>query len=124
MTEPQAHLYRWHDVASEQLSPTIARRVIMTDRVTLAQFELDAGAIVATHSHEQEQLTYIEQGLLRLWLGADDSQVHDLAAGEVLHIPSNLPHRAEAIEATRATDVFSPRREDWLDGMDSYLRGR
>jgi quercetin dioxygenase-like cupin family protein len=123
MTEPQARAHRWQDLDSEQLSPTITRRMIMTDRVTLAQFELAAGAIVATHVHEQEQLTYIERGRLRLWLGADESQVHDVGAGEVLHIPSNLPHRAEAIETTLATDVFCPRREDWLAGTDSYLRG-
>lgn len=124
MTEPIANLYRWHDVDSEQLSPTIARRMIMADGVTLAQFELEAGAIVATHVHEHEQLTYIERGRLRLWLGEDESQIHDVGAGEVLHIPSNLPHRAEAIETTRATDVFCPRREDWLAGTDNYLRGK
>ena len=124
MTEPQAHLYRWQDLESEQLSPTVTRRMIMADRVTLAQFRLEAGALIATHSHEHEQLTYIEEGLLRLWLGEDEAQVHDVGAGEVLHIPSNLPHRAEAIETTRATDVFCPRRDDWLAGTDSYLRGR
>jgi quercetin dioxygenase-like cupin family protein len=123
MTEPQASTHRWKDIDSEQLSPTIARRMIMAERVTLAQFELAAGAIVATHVHEHEQLTYIERGRLRLWLGEHESQVHDVAAGEVLHIPPNLPHRAEAIETTLATDVFCPRREDWLAGTDSYLRG-
>jgi quercetin dioxygenase-like cupin family protein len=124
MTEPKANLYRWRDVEREQLSPTVARQMIMSDRVTLAQFHLEAGAVVATHSHESEQLTYIEEGLLRLWLGESEDQVHDVGAGEVLHIPSNLPHRAEAIETTRATDVFCPRREDWLDGSDAYLRSR
>jgi quercetin dioxygenase-like cupin family protein len=124
MREPQAHLYRWRDLDNDQLSPTISRRMIMADGVTLAQFELATGAIVAPHSHEHEQLTYIESGRLRLWLGEDDSQVHEVGAGEVLHIPSNLPHRAEAIETTRATDVFCPRREDWLDGTDAYLRGK
>jgi len=123
MTEPQAHFYRWRDLESDQLSPTVARRMIMADRVTLAQFRLEAGALVATHAHEHEQLTYIEEGLLRFWLGANEDQVHEVGAGEVMHIPSNLPHRAEAIETTRATDVFCPRREDWLDGSDSYLRG-
>jgi quercetin dioxygenase-like cupin family protein len=121
MTEPQASAHRWQDLDSEQLSPTITRRTINTERVTLAQFEL-AGALVATHAHEHEQLTYIERGRLRLWLGEDESQVHDVGAGEVLHIPSNLPHRAEALETTLATDVFCPRREDWLAGTDSYLR--
>jgi quercetin dioxygenase-like cupin family protein len=124
MTEPQAHLYRWLDLDNDQLSPTISRRMIMADGVTLAQFELAAGAIVARHVHEHEQLAYIESGLLRLWLGEDDSQTHNVGAGEVLHIPSNLPHRAEAIETTRATDVFCPRREDWLEGTDAYLRGK
>jgi len=124
MTEPKANLYRWRDVEREQLSPTVARQMIMSDRVTLAQFHLEAGALVATHSHEHEQLTYIEEGLLRLWLGENEDQVHDVGAGEVLHIPSNLPHRAEAIETTRATDVFCPRRQDWIDGTDAYLRGR
>jgi len=115
MTEPQAHLYRWQDLESDQVSPTIARRKIMAERVTLAQFQLQAGALVASHAHEHEQLTYIEEGLLRLWLGSDEAQVCEVGAGEVVHIPSNLRHRAEAIETTRAIDVFCPPREDWLE---------
>jgi quercetin dioxygenase-like cupin family protein len=122
MTDAVAKHHRWQDVPREQLSATIGRRFITTDRVTLAQFELAAGAIVATHAHESEQITYITAGLLRLWLGSEDEQVFDVAAGEVLQIPSNVPHRAEAIEDTRATDVFCPRREDWLEGSDAYLR--
>ena len=124
MTEPQANFYRWQDLESEQPSPKVARRVIMADRVTLARFDLEAGALIARHAHGHEQLTYIEAGRLRLWLGEDDAQVHELAAGDVLHIPSQLPHRAEAIEATRATDVFCPRREDWLAATDTHVGGR
>ena len=45
-----------------------------------------------------------------------------VAAGEVLHIPSNLPHKAEALEDTLDVDVFSPPRQDWLDKSDAYLR--
>jgi quercetin dioxygenase-like cupin family protein len=123
MTEPQARFYRWQDLESEQLSPTIARRKIMAERVTLAQFHLQAGALLASHAHEHEQLTYIEEGLLRLWLGSDEAQVCDVAAGEVVHIPSNLRHRAEAIETTRAIDVFCPPREDWLEAGAPYLSG-
>ena len=43
-----------------------------------------------------------------------------MRAGEVLHIPSNLPHKAEALEDTVDLDVFTPIRQDWLDGTDSY----
>ena len=43
-------------------------------------------------------------------------------AGQVLVIPSNVPHMAEALEDTLDVDVFSPPRQDWLDGSDAYLR--
>jgi quercetin dioxygenase-like cupin family protein len=74
------------------------------------------------HSHENEQLTYILEGLLRFSLGDDASEVVDVAAGEVLHIPSNVPHQAEALETTLDVDIFCPPRQDWLDGSDAYLR--
>ncbi len=115
--------YRWDDMPLETLNPLIGRRLIATDRMMLAHVYLEQGAIVPTHSHENEQLTYILEGTLRLWLGDDESQVVDLRAGEVLHIPSHLPHRAEALERTLDVDIFCPPRADWLDGSDAYLRG-
>jgi quercetin dioxygenase-like cupin family protein len=123
MTEAQAHLYRWQDVLHEQLSSTIGRRMVSGDRVMLAQIDLAEGAIVPTHVHEHEQVSSIVEGRLRFWLGEDEAQVFDVAAGELLHIPSNLPHRAQALEKTLAIDVFCPPRQDWLDGSDAYLRG-
>ena len=45
-----------------------------------------------------------------------------IRAGEVLVIPSHVPHQAEALEDTLDLDVFSPPRQDWLDGTDDYLR--
>jgi hypothetical protein len=40
----------------------------------------------------------------------------------VLHIPGNQPHKAIALEDTLDVDVFTPPRQDWLDGTDDYLR--
>ncbi len=88
----------------------------------LAQVFLDKGCIVPQHSHENEQLTYILSGTLRFFLGEDESEVVDVAAGEVLHIPSNLPHKAEALETTLDVDIFCPPRQDWLEGSHAYLR--
>ena len=45
-----------------------------------------------------------------------------ISAGEVLYIPSNVPHEAHALEDTLDVDVFSPPRQDWLDKTDAYLR--
>lgn len=122
MTEAKAIHYRWEELPREALKPDLARRLIATERMMLAQVYLDKGCIVPKHSHENEQLTYILEGALRFWLGDDESEVVDVSAGEVLHIPSHLPHKAEALDRTLDVDVFAPPRSDWLDGSDAYLR--
>jgi len=114
--------YRWDEVPREELSPHIGRRLITGDRMMLAHVYLKQGAVVPKHSHENEQLTYILEGALRFWIGEDGAETVDVRAGEVLHIPSNVPHRAEALEDTLDVDVFSPPRQDWLDKTDAYLR--
>jgi unsaturated pyranuronate lyase len=119
---PGTTLYRWEDLPEEALKPDLHRRLISTERMMLAHVYLDKGCIVPQHAHENEQLTYILEGALRFWLGDDGSEVVDVSAGEVLHIPSNLPHKAEALEATLDVDIFCPPRQDWLEGTDDYLR--
>jgi quercetin dioxygenase-like cupin family protein len=122
VNDARATLYRWEDLPKERLKQDLERRLISTKRLMLAHVYLEQGCVVPQHSHENEQLTYILEGLLRFWLGADESEVRDVAAGEVLHIPSNLPHKAEALETTLDVDIFCPPRQDWLDGSDAYLR--
>ena len=115
--------YRWDDLPREQLGPLTGRRLITGERMMLAHVYLAKGAIMPLHVHENEQLTYILEGTLRFWLGEDGSEVVDVSAGEVLHIPSNVPHRAEALDDVLDVDMFAPPRQDWLDGTDAYLRG-
>jgi quercetin dioxygenase-like cupin family protein len=114
--------YRWDDIPREDLSPMIGRKLITGDRMMLAHVYLKKGAVVPKHSHENEQLTYILEGALRFWIGEDQTEEVLVRAGEVLHIPSNVPHKAEAVEDTLDVDVFSPPRQDWLDKTDAYLR--
>jgi quercetin dioxygenase-like cupin family protein len=83
---------------------------------------LKKGAIVPKHSHENEQITYILEGALRFQIGEDGSDELIVSAGEVLTIPSNVPHMAEALEDTLDVDIFNPPRQDWLDKSDGYLR--
>ena len=118
----EATHYRWDDLPREELNPEIGRRIVNGDSMMIAHVYLKKGAIVPKHAHHNEQLTYILEGVLRFRLGEDESQHVDVAAGEVLHIPAHLPHTAEALEDTLDVDIFSPPREDWLDGSDAYLR--
>jgi quercetin dioxygenase-like cupin family protein len=117
-----ARAFRWEELEREHVTDGIERRIINGDRMMLTHVYLKAGAVVPRHSHENEQFTYILEGALRFWVGEEDSEPFDVRAGEVLHIPSNVPHKAEALEDTLDVDVFSPPRQDWLDKTDDYFR--
>lgn len=114
----------WDAIPMEKLSSNIGRKMVSGEKVMIAQVFLDKGAIVPKHQHHNEQITYILTGVLRFWIGDDQMEVVDVYAGEVLHIPSNVWHKAEALEDTLDVDVFSPPRQDWLDKTDAYLRGK
>ena len=118
----QVTFYRWDDMPKERVTDVISRRLVTADRMMLAHVYLDKGARVPQHSHDNEQLTYILEGALRFWIGDDESQEVIVHAGEVLHIPSNVPHKAEALEDTLDVDIFDPPRQDWLNKTDAYLR--
>ena len=119
-----ARLHRWNDIPREKLNDLLDRRLVTGERIMLAHVYLKKGCVVPKHCHENEQLTYILEGALQFWLGEDQKEELVVRAGEVLVIPSNLPHKALALEDTLDVDVFSPPRQDWLDGTDAYLRGR
>jgi quercetin dioxygenase-like cupin family protein len=104
----------------EQLNPLIDRQFVYGEHAMLARLTLRRGAIVPKHSHENEQITYILEGALRFTMG--DGRVITVGAGQVLVIPSNMPHQAEAVEDTIDLDVFTPPRADWIAGTDAYLR--
>jgi len=114
--------YAWEQLPRETVSPMLDRRLITGERMMLAHVYLKKGCIVPKHSHENEQITYILEGELKFWIGEDESQVVHVRAGEVLHIPSHVPHKAEALVDTLDVDIFDPPRRDWLDKTDSYLR--
>jgi quercetin dioxygenase-like cupin family protein len=122
--ERKAILHRWESMPTEQLNEHIGRRMITGDRMMVAHIYLKKGAVVPRHHHENEQITYVLDGALRFRLGENGDQQVDVRSGEVLTIPSNLPHTAEALEDTVDVDIFDPPRQDWLSGNDAYLRGR
>ena len=113
---------RWTDLPEERVTDLISRRLITGDDMMIAHVYLKKDALVPQHSHHNEQITYILSGALHFWIGADREREVVVREGEVLHIPSNVPHEARALEDTLDVDVFSPPRQDWLDGTDDYFR--
>ena len=122
MSEELLHT-RWSDVPSAQLNPLLTRQFVNGSQAMFARLELKKGCLVPRHHHPNEQITYITQGALRFLLGEEDALVEKIVReGEILVIPGNLPHSAEALEDTVDFDLFAPPRQDWLTNDDAYLR--
>jgi quercetin dioxygenase-like cupin family protein len=111
--------YTWDEMEKEVMNDKLARRFVTGEKAMLAQIFLKKGALVPTHQHESEQITYILEGALLFRVEGKEVTV---GKGQVLLIPSNVPHSAEALDDTLDLDVFSPIRQDWIDKDDAYLR--
>jgi len=118
----QATHHRWKDQPSETMKGKITRRTITGKRIMFGEIRFKKGDTVPSHAHNNEQFTYVVEGALKFWFGDDGKEEMVVAAGEVVVIPPNLPHRAEALYDTVEFDIFSPPRQDWLDKTDTYLR--
>ena len=107
----EAKVHRWTDMESDMPMAGIVRERIIGTDVMISRVRLEAGCLVPMHAHENEQMACIVSGRIRFSLGDDGQTQHTLGAGEVLHIPSNVPHAAEAIEECEILDVFAPPSE-------------
>jgi len=112
---------RWSDIELENLNPLLDRQFVVGETIMLARVLLKKGCIVPEHSHANEQVTYVLEGALKFWI---DGREVVVSAGEVLCIPPNMPHAAEALEDTVDLDVFHPPRTDWINRSDAYLRAQ
>lgn len=113
--------FRWDEIERERVTDLIDRKLITGDGIMLAHVFLKKGSVVPKHQHHNEQFTYIIKGALKFNLGDDGAEEVVVRAGDVLHIPSNVWHQAEAIEDTLDMDIFNPPRADWLNHTDSYF---
>ena len=112
--------YKWDTVAVEHLTDSIRRRMIVGVKEMLVRWEFNKGAVAARHSHPHEQIVVMVEGKLRLRVGDAETV---MGRDDIVVIPPNTPHEAEALEDTVVIDIFSPPREDFLTGnRPTYLQ--
>ncbi len=109
----------WQSIKKEAMNDKLWRKVVSGEKAMVAQLGLSKDCVVPLHHHESEQISVVLQGAMKFEL---DGRELIVRGGEVLVIPSNLPHSALAIEDSTVIEVFSPIRHDWLNGTDNYLR--
>jgi len=113
-------LFRWADIEPEAMNALVTRQYVTGSKTMLARLVLKKGAHVPVHHHMNEQVSHVVAGALEFRL---EGKAVTVGAGEILCIPPDVPHEVIALEDSVALDIFTPPRQDWIDGDDAYLRG-
>jgi len=112
----------WGSVPNETVNPSMTRQIVSGEKLMIAKMKFQDGFVVPLHHHVHEQVSQVISGKMRFWFGANKEQTMELGPGDVVVIPSDLPHMAEIIGDVEAIDTWAPPRQDWLDKTDDYLR--
>jgi len=121
-TQGNVELLQWDDIPMETVNPSMRRQIITGELMTVARIYLKDGFLVPMHSHHNEQITQVISGVLKFRLGKDGDETIEVGPGQVIVIPANLPHEARVVGDVVETDMWAPRRDDWLNQTDDYLR--
>lgn len=123
----KAPVYRWTELDMDNPVPLLTRKRIMGEKVMLARVLLAKGCHVPVHAHENEQIAWVVSGRAHFHIGEPGSpEAYDVvvSGGEVLHLPSNLPHGVDALEDTEILDVLSPPGPMGVDRPDIAAQAR
>jgi len=122
MSSESLQSINWQEIELETVNESMQRRILTGENITVARIYFKDGFTVPMHNHHNEQITQVIKGQMRFVFGGDDPKEMLLNPGDVVVIPPDVPHQATCIGAVEQIDTWSPRREDWLDGTDDYLR--
>lgn len=97
-------------IPSKEIVPGFNGRFIHSDHITIAYWDVKAGASIPVHHHIHEMIVNVIEGELELTIG---SETQILTPGKAGIIPGNVPHTAKALTNCKVIDVFHPVREDY-----------
>ncbi len=121
--QDSVELLNWDQIPMETVNPMMQRQIITGELMTVAKIYFKDGFLVPMHSHHNEQITQVISGLLRFRIGEDGEQTIDVGPGQTIVSPANVPHEALVVGDVVEMDMWAPRRDDWLNQTDDYLRG-
>lgn len=106
-----ASVLRWGELPIDEPMALVKRRRVIGEKVMISRVELANGFFVPTHQHDNEQIVVMLEGRCLFGLGAEGTPAWrevEVKAGEVVMLPSRVPHSCRALVRSVVLDVFSP----------------
>ncbi len=101
-------------VPVEDLGGGITRQILgFNGQLMMAKVYFESGSEGYLHHHIHSQVTYVESGEFDVTVGGETKT---MVAGDCYYMAPNVEHGAVCKQAGVLIDVFSPAREDFLEG--------
>lgn len=97
-------------IQSKEIMPGYHGKMVHGETMTWAFWDVEEDAEVPQHNHIHEQIMHVLEGDFEFTVGGKTDVYHP---GDVVIIPSNVPHGGKALTACKLMDVFSPAREEY-----------
>jgi quercetin dioxygenase-like cupin family protein len=78
-----------------------------TKHLMMISYEWEKGAMMPVHDHEVEQISYVLEGKMRVWIGDEEFIAEK---GDSYIEPKRVGHGVEALEHSVTIEVFTPPR--------------
>ena len=98
------------EIEAKEIQPGLHGKMVHGKQLTWAFWEVEKGAGVLEHQHPHEQIMHVVEGEFEFTLNGETKVYRN---GDIVVIPSNVPHAGTALTPCKLMDVFSPAREDY-----------
>ena len=97
-------------IESKEIMPGYHGKMVHSQSMTWVFWDVEKDAKVPEHHHVHEQIMHVLEGSFEFTL---NGETNIYGPGDVVIIPSNVPHGGKALTVCRLMDVFSPVREEY-----------
>ncbi|MBL3538203.1 cupin domain-containing protein [Aminivibrio sp.] len=94
----------------EQILPGLRARFVHSENMTVAYWNMDAGAVFPLHDHSHEQVVNVVSGKVEISVKGEKIPLDE---GCVLVLSPGEPHAVYAVTDSFMIDVFHPIRQDY-----------
>ena len=94
----------------DQILPGLRARFVHSENMTVAYWNMDAGADFPLHDHTHEQVVNVVSGRVEVLVRGEKTVLDE---GCVLVLAPGEPHSVHAVMDSFVIDVFHPIRQDY-----------
>ncbi|SDQ48207.1 cupin domain-containing protein [Flagellimonas zhangzhouensis] len=98
------------DITPKEIMPGYHGKLVHGEQMSWVFWDVDKDAEVPEHHHIHEQIMHVVEGTFEFTLGGKTDIYHP---GDVVVIPSNVPHSGKALTPCKLMDIFTPVREEY-----------